>query len=319
MTELHSPQPGATRRPRAATPEPYSPEAPEVAAVFEVVCSDTRAIDREKWLDLRRQGMGSSDAGPALGLSHFSSAYSVACDKLGLLPASEESEHQYWGRAIEPVILDEYERRRPSQAPLLRWHMIRSLAEPWMLANPDGLAEDEVVEAKNYSEWDAPRWGAGVPDHIVIQCHHLMMVSGRPRATLCVLFGGSTYREFTVEKDEGLEESILAAERLFWDRVCDGNLPDPDGSEATRYALAEQYALANVGEPVALPPEAEELLLARKQAKADIRPLQEVVDTVDNQIRAWLGTANYGILDDHKVVTWSPVKPRRLTYAKEWQ
>ena len=48
------------------------------------VYADTRNISREKWLELRRNGIGGSEASAIMGLNPYSSPLHVYMDKIAL-------------------------------------------------------------------------------------------------------------------------------------------------------------------------------------------------------------------------------------------
>jgi predicted phage-related endonuclease len=77
----------------------------------------TRDMPRETWLDVRRQGIGSSDAAAAVGLNPYQSQLELWMHKTGkghLLPVvdpNEETSPMYWGTLLEPIVAAHYTKR----------------------------------------------------------------------------------------------------------------------------------------------------------------------------------------------------------------
>jgi putative phage-type endonuclease len=64
----------------------------------------------QDWHSWRSQGIGGSDIGALLGLSTWTSPWSLWADKCGLLPHSETSERQQIGKDAEPFLSAVFER-----------------------------------------------------------------------------------------------------------------------------------------------------------------------------------------------------------------
>src|SRR5262245_31903638 len=102
-----------------------------------------RHQDREAWLEARRTGIGASDAPGVLGVSPWSSPFTVYCDKLGIERRPEDATHRSerlkWGALLQDPIARELGNRLKLKiaihAPTTIW---RNRAEPWLLASLDG-------------------------------------------------------------------------------------------------------------------------------------------------------------------------------------
>ena len=74
----------------------------------------TKELPREDWLAVRKQGIGSSDAGAAVGLNPYKSQLELWLEKTGrdatlpkIDPQDEESP-AYWGNVLEPIVAWHY-------------------------------------------------------------------------------------------------------------------------------------------------------------------------------------------------------------------
>lgn len=239
----------------------------------------TTTQGRIDWLLQRRQGVGSSDCSAVLGLSKYSTAFSVWLDKRGDVPLDTGggSEAMEWGSLLEPVIrtkLAERLDRRIITSPALRHR-----GRPWQQWNPDGILLDPVdgpipVEIKNTSQYLAQEWADDqTPDHAELQSQHAMAVCGAPYCWVAGLIGGNRMVYRRVERDDELIAHILREEARFWQHVLDGTPPP----------VTERESLAV-------------LLGAAGVADADSLVLEE--ESAADEVRAWLHQYTQASVDE---------------------
>ena len=96
--------------PRAAGETPAKPR-PALKLV------KTQDLSRAQWLDVRKGGIGSSDAAAAVGLHPYKSPLQLWMEKTGrehLLPQvdpDDATSPMYWGTLLEPIVAAHYTRR----------------------------------------------------------------------------------------------------------------------------------------------------------------------------------------------------------------
>ena len=134
----------------------------------------TAGLSREEWLQLRKRGIGGSDAGAVCGLNPYAGPMSVYRDKTSEAVEERDNEAMRQGRDLE-----DYVARRFTEATGLKVRrsnrMYQSEEYPFMLADVDRLVvgEDAGLECKTASAYQADRWKGGqVPPHYLIQCLH---------------------------------------------------------------------------------------------------------------------------------------------------
>lgn len=72
----------------------------------------TAKMTREEWLQLRRRGIGGSDASVIMGKNPYRSILQLWEEKTGKLPVTDEgNEYTYWGNVMEPIIRKEFMNR----------------------------------------------------------------------------------------------------------------------------------------------------------------------------------------------------------------
>ena len=276
--------------------------------VFEVICDDTTTISRGEWLMLRRQGLGSSDAAAAMSMSPWTSAYSLWAEKRGLTPEVEDNERFRWGRLLEPLILDECAERKWMRPQAERNLMVRNIERPWMLANPDALDHELVIEAKTADGWTRDKWEAGVPDHYVLQAMWLMEVTGRPTCTFPVLFGGNDLQRYLVDYDPAVAEPMVAAGEVMWERIVTDRPPDADGSEASMLALRQVFTEVVTGGAVELPGELEPLIEDRRLWAQRAKDAEAEVDRVKALVMQAMGENELALMAGFPAATWTTNK-----------
>lgn len=272
--------------------------------MYEVVANQN--ADREGWLALRRSGIGGSEIAAVLGISPWSSAFSVYAEKIGEAVATPDNEQMKWGRILEPVVAAEAAaeiREAISSVGRMRLSgdMLRSVEHPVLLATLDAVLEDDAgtplpLEVKVTAR--AGDWHDGVPAHYAVQVQHQLAVTGAPRAYIAALIGGNRLVWEEVPRNEDfILGTLIPAARKFWQRVEDRIPPAADGSEATKAALAALYP-RDTGEVIALPGHFLDLDAERQTLSEQIASHKARLDAINNEIRAALGDASVGVLPD---------------------
>ena len=147
-------------------------------------------VSHEQWLNLRKTGIGGSDAGAVCGLNPYSSAMKVFQDKISDTVEEADNEAMRIGHDLE-----DYVAKRFTEATGLKVRksnfMYRSKEHPYMLADVDRLivGEDAGLECKTASAYSADKWANGnIPLHYVMQFYHYMAVTGKEPGILQQLF-----------------------------------------------------------------------------------------------------------------------------------
>jgi len=222
----------------------------------------TKGLSREDWLRYRRQGIGSSDAAAAVGISPYVSPLELWLVKTGRdegLPKpdpNDDTSPMFWGTALEPFVAEHYARRTGHR--VRRNNAVLQHRDPdkaWMLANIDreivGHPEVQILECKTAGEFGARLWRDGVPEYVQCQVQHQLAVTGKPAADVAVLICGHELRIHRIERDEALIASLIKLERRFWEHVVNDTPPPVDGSESSGLALQALYP-ADQGETLDL-------------------------------------------------------------------
>lgn len=225
-------------------------------------------MSREDWLDLRREGVGGSDAGTICGVNPWQTARELYHIKRGEIADADDSEIMEWGRRLEPVVMakmNELMSDEGSGAPQGSCAAISSMvwsdARPGSFVDLDGVVtlksgDSGVYEGKTTNQYNQSEWGPSgsddVPISYFLQCQHGMMVCGLSFSILAVLIGGQSFRWYYIERDDELIEGLWEAERNFLESVRGDNAPEHDyeNRTATARVIKRVYGAEEDGEVV---------------------------------------------------------------------
>lgn len=229
-----------------------------------------------EWHAARATGIGGSEVAAVMGLSPWTSTFTLWHRKAGLHEGDQETTPSMeWGNRLEPVVADKFADEHPGWR-VRKTGTWRSKARPWQLANPDRLlttdqGEREVLEVKTAAlpiGWGAP--GSGIiPIHYRCQTLWYLDVFGYQRCHVAVLIGNSDYREYIVEYS--LSEAVTLREEAaaFLHTVQHGERPDLDDSLSTHRTVRALHPDIELGVEKEIPPElADTYLEAVAQATA---------------------------------------------------
>jgi putative phage-type endonuclease len=210
----------------------------------------TKDLSRNDWLDVRKRGIGSSDAAAAIGLNPYKSQLELWLEKtnrdVGLAKPNPDDDTTpvFWGVVLEPVVASQYQRRTGNKVRKVN-AVLQHPEMPWMLANIDrevvGSNEVQILECKTAGLNGARLWREGVPKYVEVQVMHQLAVTGKQAADVAVLLGGQQLEVYRIERDEVLIEQLIALERQFWHYVETDTPPPADGSESAEAALRLLY------------------------------------------------------------------------------
>ena len=210
----------------------------------------TNHLDRDAWLAVRKRGIGSSDAGAAVGLHPYKSPLELWMEKTGRdgnLPKTDpndETSPMYWGTLLESIVARHYTKRTGRKVRRIN-AVLQHPSEPWMLANIDrevvGSAEVQILECKTAGMNGARLWKEGVPEYVQLQVMHQLAVTGKQAADVAVLICGQELQVHRITRDEAMIARLIQLERQFWTYVEQDEAPPADGSDSADTALRALY------------------------------------------------------------------------------
>ena len=277
----------------------------------------------EKWLEIRRHGIGGSDAGTIMGLNPYRGRLSLWMEKTGQQEPEDLSKNQfvYWGKKLEPMVAEYF--TEVTGKKLRRCGTLQSVEHPWLLANVDRLVigENCGVEIKTagtskYGQWKDDE----IPDAYYAQCQHYMLTTGLSSWWIVALIGGNDCKIKEVPRNQEFIDELFKAEAGFWSLVENGIMPDVDGLEDTSKALSAMYPQAVPESELVLEStdKMEELFRNYSEYKKACKGLEELITECENKIKVLMGDNTRLKCGEHKA-SWSNQAGRTTIDSKALQ
>lgn len=211
---------------------------------------ETKNLSHDDWLEVRKNGIGGSDAAAAVGLNPYMSPLELWLIKTARdanLPRPDPhdtTEPIYWGTLLEPIVAASYTKQTGNKVRRVN-AVLRHPTIPFMLANLDrevvGSRDVQLLECKTAGEFGARLWRDGVPEYVQLQVQHQLSVTGKQAADVAVLLCGQKLEVHRVVRDDALIARLIELEAAFW-RYVEADAPPPaDGSNSADRALRCLY------------------------------------------------------------------------------
>lgn len=276
---------------------------------------------REEWLEARLSGVSGSDVAAIVGMSPFRTAMDVFCEKLRLTEGQEETLQMRVGKALGPMLADEYQ-RQTGLIPFRQDALYRDGDRPWMIGTPDAFVDDPVlgVEFKTASLRQEHDWGDGddeIPDYYLTQIAWYAAITKREDWHCAVLIGNSDFRVYTIRRNRHLEAVLVEKAQEFWERhVLAQEPPVLDGSDSAQAYLRSRFPVHRAPLRPASPEEdslAAELSATRKcladleERKAELEARLKLVIADAEGIQGGSWRATWKKTKDSSSVNWEAV------------
>lgn len=278
------------------------------------IVANTANMERGAWLELRRKGIGGSDAAAVTGICAYKSAYALWAEKIGAIEPSPENERMRLG-----TYLEDYVARRFSQITGKKVRRLNAMLahpdHPWMLANVDRIVvgEDAGLECKTTASYTTRRLlnGDEFPEPYYAQCVHYLAVTGAKKWYLAVLVLGSEDppQIYAMERDEEEIDALIRTEEKFWrENVLGMTPPDVDGSPSTRDAQNQVYP---GGGPDGVRLECHAAVTNYLALKAERDAIEREMSKQEQTIKEAMGNAETGFCGDARI-TWATRQRKSL-------
>jgi len=268
-------------------------------------------------LEIRKQGIGGSDAPAVAGVSPWKSPLTLYYEKSGALPVSqEENEAMEWGNRLEPLIADAYSHktgRKVRQQLATRFHS----QHPHMLCHIDRQIIGQprgpgILEIKASGEFIEKSWDEGIPDHIYIQVQHNLAVYGYKWASVAVLFGGQKFRYYDVEADNEIIDFLVTIEWKFWQRIKTASPPDvADAVDAV--GLLKKLYPQDTGKEISLAsPQAIGMAQVVEHARKEEKMLEATKLAGESWLKNEMKDASTCLIPGYGTITWKTTKSSKV-------
>ena len=258
----------------------------------------------------RHEGIGASDTPIIMGYSTYKTPYQLYLEKIGAIESDNEmTEQQYWGNALEPIIINRFAEENDVQVtfPDTVYHP----EHPFIFANLDGWIESEnaIVEAKSANSFQRKEWDMALTDGIplvyLIQVAKQCLITNATRGYCAVLIGGMEYKQFIYERDAALEDLIIKADLEFWHCVQNRIEPAPISTSDCRLKFPKPHPDKVVQSNF----RTANALVGLMNVKASIKDLNETEDKMKMELMSHMGDAEYLVGQEGEMLaTWKATK-----------
>lgn len=262
-------------------------------------------ISRKEWLELRKLGIGGSDAGAIAGMNPWKSPFSVYLEKTSDdIKEVEDNERMRVGRDLEDYVARRFEEATGKKVRRNNF-MLQSEEYPFMLANVDRevMGENAVLECKTTSSYNKKEWEEGIPLHYHLQVLHYMLVGNYDKGYIACLIGNEAFIYHEIERDEETLKYLIEIESRFWDNLQKGIIPNPDGSDDCDNAIKEKYKYSQEDEILLSVDEPKFGLL--QELKEIQKDTEKKIKQIEQEIKLDLGEFESGTSGKWKA-TWKP-------------
>lgn len=271
--------------------------------------AEVELSDEEKqFQEERRTTLGGTDQAAHLGFSTFRNAWDVAAEKKGMLPPWQGNERTEWGRILEEPVAREYARRTEQRIRRVN-EVVRDKAMPFLGGHPDRLIigkkkglEVKTVE-RGREKWSLPGEPLKVPKDYYVQSQHYMLITGYTSWDLVALFGLSTMRWYTLERNEKVISALREKGSEFWERYVLGpEMPPIEGERAQEWLRSKHPA--PTGDTYVIANEEQAEVLAKwREAKKQKDTFEKEEKKYKLYVQQMIGDAE-GIVSGNVTVTW---------------
>ena len=295
------------------------------------VIARTDELTHDEWLQLRKSGIGGSDAGTILGVNPYSSPYALYADKTGLVEnVFKGNAATEWGNRLERTVAEAFAEQ--SGCAVVEWPVMLQGRNTWELANvdffivepsevtPAGQVTTVDSEPNNISaileckttgivgKGNAKGWDNNmIPTAYYWQGAHYAMVTGISQVYFACLIGGQGIvvrsRDYTAECLAGLRD----AETSFWELVEKKSPPEFTGADAEFEVLKSLYP-SSTGTSVEVSEFIVDCLSEYRMAKQEAEEAEAAVKAIRIELEAAIADADEATWNGQALYTYKSNK-----------
>ncbi len=237
----------------------------------------------------RTKGIGGSDAASILNISQYKSAYQLYFEKIGEIQPVVDNQYVEWGNRLEPVIADAFAEKNGKQLKVVDEQLVHE-KYPFITANIDRdiVGEDAGLEIKTAIQWKIAEFEDQIPDSYMAQIQHYMLVTGYSTFYIAALIGGSTYKQYAIDRDNTfINDVLLPAEIKFWNENVLKRVPPQ-----VIHLDSDSFEPSDSESVIELPPENENLVQRYTNVSGLIKELDTEKKTIQAQLKQFLSDHN---------------------------
>ena len=283
--------------------------------------------NREQWLKERKTGLGATDVATIIGaiipeMKAFKTPLDVYMSKKGMAEPVKDSEALYWGRVLEPLIIERYEKDTGYVVSQTGQTIFRHPEFEHHSCSPDGLIinsnPERGLEVKtagrfgNLSDW-GPDDSDEIPLPYLVQIMWCMHVTGRKYWDVAALITGNDYRVYHFEADPEMIQMLVEEADRFWNNHVLADIPPPPINTDERIQFLRR--LHPVSDEKLIPAEQDHLDLAYEYAGILIEEgeRKKRKEEIKADLIEAIGGHDGLLTPDGKKITYKFGKPKKVT------
>ena len=263
-------------------------------------------------LEIRKKGIGASEAAMALGLNPYPNATPLDLWMLKKgLKVTEETQAMRIGSRLEPIVAEMYQDATGFE--LVQPFTMLYPKNPIIYATPDRIVKgkNKGLEIKTANARMAENWGEEgtdeIPQQYLIQCILCMAVTDLPEWDVAVLIGGQDFRIYNIQRDVDLENSIIERLLEWWETyIIKNQEPDINSSKSYAEYLAIKYP-KNFKSLKEADADAEQLIQRLGDVRDSLKSFEEQEETIKNLLKNYIGDSD-GVQGAAGKCTWKACK-----------
>lgn len=251
--------------------------------------------NQAEWLELRKTGIGGSDAGAILGFNKYASPCSVYLAKKGFESSFKGNAATEWGHILEEPLRNQLRDMFPWFKIETVSGMFTSKEYPFMNANLDGLIytdrettiKGETISGLGGLEIKTSSTGEGfesdeIPDSYYCQVQHYMAVTGLDWFILTVFFFNSKNGDvYVIRRNQDFINDLIKKEKSFWEDFVEKDIIPPAMGVSNEKDIITNLELS---ESVELDTQDETILKNLLDTQSEIKRLKATEDKLKNSI-----------------------------------
>lgn len=272
-------------------------------------------LSHDEWLELRKKGIGGSDAACCVGMNPYKSLLALYSDKKGMSSEIEDNERMRLGRDLEDYVAKRFTEATGKEVRNDNFMYCHDDYE-FIIADIDRkvVRENAVCECKTMQQSYAKDFDIAhglVPENYYCQCQHYMFVTGAETSYLAVLIFGVGFEWCEIKRNDEFIKQMVDAEIEFWnENVLKDEPPAPDGSSSSTEAIRDMFTDREDGVVTNIP-DFDEMIAQHRFLKGQIKEMEDDAKEIENKIKLALGNKEFAEGQRYKV-SYKFSKSRRL-------
>ena len=281
-----------------------------------------RPQSHQEWLELRENGIGSSEIGTIAGLNPYETPYQLWRRRVGIDAPRPETFAMRMGHILEPIVGSLWQDETACEIiPESKgeW-FVRRADRPYLFASPDftfrypgGAGEIGILECKTTQRAVDPD---DIPPAWFCQVQYQLGVAGYARGAIAWLSRGSDFGHVPIDFNPAFFEWLAALADTFYnvnirERVAPDMLTGRDA--ALRFSGHEP------GAAVEASPEVFETYRRLLALRAQGKEIDAQIDAAEDTLKLAIAGAETLTHDGRRLATWKAARPVARFDAKAFQ